>query len=241
MRLTPLDIRHKEFKRGMRGYAEAEVDEFLDLVADEYERLFKESTDLKDRAGSIEERDIGYKRNEELLQRALVSAQINAEETKQKAQEEAERVLEEAERASRKTIEEAERRSRQILEDAELERQGVQRTIEGLRAAELEFRTRLRGMVEDHLRLLDSATIPAPSVATAPVASVTTAASPESDDVSEFVRQAQAIKAALAREQGGEETSPDVSAADRRSVPSGEDETLLADVDPEVSANEFKW
>ena len=38
MKLTPLDIRHKEFKRGMRGYTEVDVDEFLDNVADEFER-----------------------------------------------------------------------------------------------------------------------------------------------------------------------------------------------------------
>ena len=49
MKLTPLDIRHKEFKRGMRGYADVEVDEFLDQVADEYERMFKENIDLQDR------------------------------------------------------------------------------------------------------------------------------------------------------------------------------------------------
>ena len=36
MKLTPLDIRHKEFKRAMRGYADVEVDEFLDEVADEF-------------------------------------------------------------------------------------------------------------------------------------------------------------------------------------------------------------
>ena len=46
MKLTPLDIRHKEFKRGMRGYVDGEVDEFLDEVADEFERLFKENIEL---------------------------------------------------------------------------------------------------------------------------------------------------------------------------------------------------
>ena len=54
MKLTPLDIRHREFKRGMRGYHDAEVDEFLDEVADEYERLFKENIDLGERVESLE-------------------------------------------------------------------------------------------------------------------------------------------------------------------------------------------
>ena len=67
MKLTPLDIRHKEFKRGMRGYADVEVDEFLDEVADEFERLFKESLDTKERIESLEEKVAGYQRIEETL------------------------------------------------------------------------------------------------------------------------------------------------------------------------------
>ena len=30
MKLTPLDIRQKEFRRAMRGYSDEEVDVFLD-------------------------------------------------------------------------------------------------------------------------------------------------------------------------------------------------------------------
>ena len=43
MKLTPLDIHHKEFGHALRGYNEVEVDQFLDQVADELERLFKEN------------------------------------------------------------------------------------------------------------------------------------------------------------------------------------------------------
>jgi len=39
MKLTALEIRHKEFKRGVRGYVDHEVDEFLDDITDEFERL----------------------------------------------------------------------------------------------------------------------------------------------------------------------------------------------------------
>ena len=59
MKLTPLDIRHKEFKRGMRGYADVEVDEFLDEVADEFERLFKDNIDLGERVEALESQVVG--------------------------------------------------------------------------------------------------------------------------------------------------------------------------------------
>ena len=49
MKLTPLDIHHKEFRHSLRGYTEEEVDQFLDEVADEFERLFKENIDLAER------------------------------------------------------------------------------------------------------------------------------------------------------------------------------------------------
>ena len=44
MRLTPMDIKNKEFKRAMRGYNPDEVDEFLDEICEEYETVFKENS-----------------------------------------------------------------------------------------------------------------------------------------------------------------------------------------------------
>ena len=55
MKVTPLDIRRKEFKRAMRGYADEEVDVFLDDVADEFERLFQENIELQDRIARQDE------------------------------------------------------------------------------------------------------------------------------------------------------------------------------------------
>jgi len=49
MALTPLDIEKKEFKRTFRGYSEVEVDEFLDLIINDYEVLYRENMDYKDR------------------------------------------------------------------------------------------------------------------------------------------------------------------------------------------------
>ena len=60
MRLTPLDIRHKEFRSSLRGYSEQEVDVFLDEVADEFERLFKENIDLSERLDNATERVRSY-------------------------------------------------------------------------------------------------------------------------------------------------------------------------------------
>ncbi|HEX5641294.1 MAG TPA: DivIVA domain-containing protein [Thermoleophilia bacterium] len=172
MKLTPLDIRHKEFKRGMRGYADVEVDEFLDQIADEYERLFKENIDLQDRVESLEEKVAGYRRIEETLQKTLVNAQASAEEQKQNANKQAQLVLQDAEL-----------KARQLVNEAYSERQAIEQSMAKLRSAEEDFRFKFRQLLDGYLRQLQDA----PEVAEAPPAS-------------DFSRHTAAIKEAIARE-----------------------------------------
>ena len=47
MKLTPMDIKNKEFKKGIRGYSVEEVDEFLDEVVENYEEVYKENSRFK--------------------------------------------------------------------------------------------------------------------------------------------------------------------------------------------------
>ena len=47
--ITPMDIENKEFKKGFRGYNEEEVDEFLDIVKEDFENLHRENLDLKEK------------------------------------------------------------------------------------------------------------------------------------------------------------------------------------------------
>ena len=155
MKLTPLDIRHKEFKRGMRGYADVEVDEFLDQIADEYERLFKENIDLQDRVESLEEKVAGYRRIEETLQKTLVNAQASAEEQKQNANKQAQLVLQDAEL-----------KARQLVNEAYSERQAIEQSMAKLRSAEEDFRFKFRQLLDGYLRQLQDT----PEVAEAPPA-----------------------------------------------------------------------
>ena len=242
MKLTPLDIRHREFKRGMRGYADEEVDEFLDEVADEYERLFKENIDLNERLESVEEKVKQYRRIEETLQKTLVSAQQSAEELKANATKESQLILQDAEL-----------KARQMVSDLYRERQSLEQSLAELRGVEQDFRFRMRTMLETFLKQLEEAPVMAPETSA-------------NDD---FADRAQAIKEAIAREEtviapppvapveepvaeeagpSDEEAAPEPAeaAADesgegtRERVVVGEDD-LLADVDSGVNEDEFKW
>jgi cell division initiation protein len=241
MKLTPLDIRHKEFKRGMRGYADAEVDEFLDEIADEFERLFKDNIDMGERVEALESQVSGYKRIEETLQKTLISAQASADELKQNSGKEAQLILHEAEL-----------KGRQLVNEAYSERQAIEQSMAKLKSAEQDFRFKFRQLLEGYLKHLEDA--PA-STAMAPAEGMAQA---------EFARHAEAIKKSIAREEtpAAPDVTAEVSAAEavaaadlpqepgpgaaerpRATEPIvfGETDDLLADVDSGVNENEFKW
>ncbi len=177
MKLTPLDIRHKEFKRGMRGYADVEVDEFLDEVADEYERLFKENIDLGERVETLEGQVGGYKRIEDTLQKTLVSAQASAEELKLNATKEAQLILHEAEL-----------KARQLVNDSYTEKQAIDQSMAKLKSADQDFRFRFKQLLDGYMKQLEE---------TPAVAEKATGADSAQ---AEFARHAEAIKAAIERE-----------------------------------------
>ena len=144
MKLTPLDIRHKEFRRGLRGYADSEVDEFLDEVADEFERLFKENIDLSEQVESLQEKVDQYRNLEETLQKTLISAQKSAEELKANAQKEAQLILREAEM-----------KARAMVNDSYADKQAVEKQIVMLKGAQEEFRFKFRSLLEGYIKALD--------------------------------------------------------------------------------------
>ncbi|SHE64186.1 DivIVA domain-containing protein [Seinonella peptonophila] len=47
-RLTPMEIYNKDFKQEMRGYNKDEVNEFLDLIIQNYEDLIQENESLRE-------------------------------------------------------------------------------------------------------------------------------------------------------------------------------------------------
>ena len=79
--ITPMDIENKEFKKGFRGYNEEEVDEFLDSVKEDFENLYRENLDLKEKLKLYQEQVSRYKSIEETLNATLITAQTAAEDT----------------------------------------------------------------------------------------------------------------------------------------------------------------
>ena len=65
--LTPMDIHNKDFKRSFRGYNEDEIDDFLDKVVNDYEKLFRENDRLKEELARAKKDNEQYQQLEQNL------------------------------------------------------------------------------------------------------------------------------------------------------------------------------
>jgi DivIVA domain-containing protein len=97
--LTPLEVRQKkgDFRRAMRGYEPALVDDFLDLVAERLEAVVRENRAMHDDLARLREQLTEFKERERALTEALVTAQEMREELRKQAERDAELVRREAE------------------------------------------------------------------------------------------------------------------------------------------------
>lgn len=95
--LTPLDIENKKFsKQMMNGYSIDEVDDFLDELTIDYEKIYKELQEAKSKVEELDKNLEHYRNIEETLQSTLVMAQSTAEEVKKVARQQADQIIADA-------------------------------------------------------------------------------------------------------------------------------------------------
>ena len=78
--ITPVEVLGKELKRGF-GYKAVEVDEFLENLARDYEKVYKENNELREKVSALTENLNHYRTIEESLKRALVLSEETSKET----------------------------------------------------------------------------------------------------------------------------------------------------------------
>lgn len=49
--ITPMDIHNKTFSKQIRGYSSEEVNSFLEELAGDYERIYREHREMEERDG----------------------------------------------------------------------------------------------------------------------------------------------------------------------------------------------
>ena len=137
MKVTPLELRQRQFATVMRGYDRAEVNTILALAADDYEAALHEIERLKQELGKSETVVNEHRGQERQLSNTLLTAQKLADDIKDRAQQDAARVLSEAEG-----------RAAMLVERSKTELQETQREIETLRTKRREVEASLEGIIE---------------------------------------------------------------------------------------------
>ncbi len=98
--LTPIDIQNQDFAVKLRGYDADEVDDFLDLIGADYEKLYKENIELRDKVAAQKSEIDHYKGMEQTLQQSIMLAQKAAEDIEKNAAHKADVIVTEAQSKS---------------------------------------------------------------------------------------------------------------------------------------------
>ena len=116
--ITPVEVLGKEIKRGF-GYKAVEVDEFLEELARDYEIIYKENNELKEKVAALTENLSHYRTIEESLKKALVLAEETSKETIENASKTAKMMENEAIAKSDEMIRQAEKEAEHIRTSAQ--------------------------------------------------------------------------------------------------------------------------
>ena len=145
MKVTPLELRQRQFTTVMRGYDRAEVNTFLAQAADDFETLMLENDRLRQEAGKAEAALSEHRGQEKQLSNTLLTAQKIADDIREKAQQDAARF-----------ISEAEGRIAMMVEKSQVRVGEVQREIESLRTKRREVEISLEGLVSTLNKTIES-------------------------------------------------------------------------------------
>lgn len=144
MRITSMEITEKEFKKVLRGYSSEEVDEFLDKISEDYEALYKENSNQKEKLSTVQEKIDHYNKMENTIQNTLLLAQNASEQARENAKKESELMLKNANETAQKIIDKAHSDVIQITDEFERMKQEF-----------CKFRTKFRSFMESQLEMFD--------------------------------------------------------------------------------------
>lgn len=149
-RITVDEISRKEFSIANKGYNQKEVDDFLDDICDEMERMEGEIMDLKQKTSVVrtapQETETVSSENEESFREVLAMAVQVKEETLRKAREDAEAI-----RAK------AETEATERLDGLSDERKGLEQELAALRQAAADYRAKFEALLQAQQDAMDKA------------------------------------------------------------------------------------
>ena len=136
-----MKIRHSVSKSWV-GYNTEEVQAFLNELLIDYEKLYKENIEYKDKIEVLNQGIQHYKSIEDTLQNALVVAQGTAESVKNSAKLEADNIIKEAELNALKSVDDINKQvleKKMLLDDTKKQFEVYKAKMESLLISQLEI------------------------------------------------------------------------------------------------------
>ena len=115
--ITPMDIHNKTFSGQLRGYSKDEVNAFLEELASDYEKIYREHRAMEEEMDIIRTKLRNYEKMESTMSHTLVMAQETADNVKKNAHKEAELSIQEAQSEAQKIVSDAEAARRKMNAD----------------------------------------------------------------------------------------------------------------------------
>jgi cell division initiation protein len=156
MPIRPIDVRRKEFKNSFRGYDANQVDDFLDAVADEFERTYTDNSRMREEISSLRERLQQFEELEGSIRAALVHAEEAANDLRRSATQESEDLRLSANREADFTIREAKARSHQMLAESSARVERIQESYEALQEAKRGFANDFRHLLKTYMDMMEN-------------------------------------------------------------------------------------
>lgn len=144
MALTEAEIHNKEFSIKFRGYDEDEVNDFLDLIEQDYQYFASKIRELEDKNYELAQSLERYTEIEDKIDNSTVDLQDEAKRLRLQAEKEYELI-----------IKESQKNADRIINDALLKQKNIHYEIEDMKRSASAFHTRFRALLEAELDILE--------------------------------------------------------------------------------------
>lgn len=114
--ITPMDIHNKQFtKATVRGYSEEEVNDFLNQIVADYERIYREHREMEEKLDQMKAKLANYEKISETMTATLQLAKDTAENVKKNARRNADILIANAKADSEKQIKDSQDYRRTLI------------------------------------------------------------------------------------------------------------------------------
>ena len=114
--ITPMDIHNKTFSKGLRGYSEEEVNDFLRQIVTDYEQIYREHREMEEEMDQMKLKLSNYERISDTMTATLQLAKDTAENVKKNAKRNADILISNAKMEGDRQVKDAEDYRRRLAE-----------------------------------------------------------------------------------------------------------------------------